>query len=156
MLPLIQREMTKRHWASDQEIVDYYAIGQMTPGIIAVNVSTFIGYKIKGLPGALCTLVGIILPSLIIISAIAFGLSSLWQHPIVKHAFNGIRLMVPALIIPIVFQMIKKSTVDKFCWGIVALAATLCFIIPAYPIVILTSCGLVGMLWFIRKHHAAH
>lgn len=154
MLPLIQREMTKHHWATEQEVVDYYAIGQMTPGIIAVNVSTFIGYKIKGLLGALCTLTGIILPSLIIISAIAFGLSSVWQHSIVKHAFNGIRLMVPALIIPIVFQMIKKSTVDKFCWSIIVSAAILCFAIPTYPIIILSCCGLLGMLWFIRKHHA--
>ena len=75
MLPLLQKEIVTKGWASDDELLDYYAIGQVTPGIIAINVSTFVGYKIRGLLGAVATMIGMITPSIIIISTIASWLS---------------------------------------------------------------------------------
>ena len=72
MLPFLQKEIVEKGWISEEELLDYYAIGQVTPGIIAVNISTFVGYKLKGLKGAICTLLGILLPSVIVISIICF------------------------------------------------------------------------------------
>ena len=114
ILTLLQKEVVERGWGTEDEILDYYAIGQVTPGIIAVNVSTFIGYKIKGWLGAICTILGMVTPSVIIITLLANGLAYLWDYEVVRHAFAGIRLVIPALIIPVLIKMLKKSIVDKF------------------------------------------
>ena len=147
MLPLLQREIVKRKWATIDEIYDYYAIGQVTPGIIAVNVSTFIGYKTKGIGGAVVSMIGIVLPSFLIICSIATGLSFFWKNHWVQSAFNGIRLIVPALIIPICFKMIKKSLVDKMTFLILG-AALLLFISKLFsPAIIALLFGCFGMLY---------
>ena len=151
MLPLIQKEVVKRSWANEDEILDYYAIGQVTPGIIAVNVSTFIGYKIKGLTGAICTMIGMIMPSICIITALALGLSYVWDSPIIKHAFAGIRLVIPALIVPILLQMIKKSVKNWFSLLIVVFAFILSFFNILAPIYITLLSGLLGLFYQMVK-----
>lgn len=151
MLPLIQKEVVKRGWADDEEILDYYAIGQVTPGIIAVNVSTFIGYKIRGVSGAIASMFGMVLPSLIIITSIALGLSYFWEHSIVVHAFAGIRLVIPALIVPILIKMIKKSVIDWFTGLILLNAFLLCFFDVLPPIYIVISSALLGLLYKVVK-----
>ena len=151
MLPLIQKEVVKKTWVTEEEVLDYYAIGQVTPGIIAVNVSTFIGYKIKGWSGAICTMIGMTFPSLCIITALAMGLSYFWDSPIVSHAFAGIRLVIPALIVPILIQMLKKSLVNKFSFLIVIFAFSLSFFNILAPIYITFLSGLLGLFYQIAK-----
>ena len=100
MLPILQREVVEnKGWATDEELTDYFAIGQCTPGIIAVNTATFIGYKQRGVLGGIVATLGVILPSLVIIMVIASVLENFAQIPIVQHAFAGINVAVAALIV---------------------------------------------------------
>lgn len=92
MLPMLQKEVVNgRHWATDEELMDYYAIGQCTPGIIAVNTATFVGYKNRGIPGAIAATLGVIAPSLVIIMIIAAFISNFIELSFVSSAFAGIR-----------------------------------------------------------------
>lgn len=114
MLPILQREIVEtRHLATEEELADYFAIGQCTPGVIAVNTATFIGYKRKGVLGAVFATVGVVLPSLLIITLLA-GLIAKFSHlPVVIHAFNGIRVAVTVLIFNSVIKLFKKAVIDK-------------------------------------------
>ena len=95
MLPMLQKEVVNgRHWATDEELMDYYAIGQCTPGIIAVNTATFVGYKNRGIPGAIAATLGVIAPSLVIIMIIAAFISNFIELSFVSSAFAGIRACV--------------------------------------------------------------
>ena len=112
MLPMLQREVVdKRSWATEDELADYYAIGQSTPGIIALNVATFIGYKRKGLPGAIFASLGIVFPSLVIIMLIAALISNFLDLQWVQHAFNAVRVCVTVLILNTVIRMFKSGSV---------------------------------------------
>lgn len=147
MLPIIQREIVeKRNWATEEEIMDYYAIGQCTPGIIAVNTSTFIGYKRKGVAGGFAATFGFVFPSLIIIMIIAAFLQNFAHIPWVMHAFNGIRACVCALILDAVIKLGKKSIVDKWCLGICALVLIISLFTPASPAIIVVGAGIFGCL----------
>lgn len=95
MLSILQREVVeKRHWATEEELMDDYAIGQCTPGVIAINTATFIGYKLYGITGGIIATLGVIFPSLLIITSIAAFLLNFADLAIVKHAFDGIRACV--------------------------------------------------------------
>ena len=150
MLPLIQKEMISHKWATEKEILNYYALSQVTPGIIAVNVSTFIGYKIRGFLGALCTLLGVISPSLLIISILALSLSEIWHMQWIKNAFWGIQLMIPALIIPIVVRMIKNGSKTALGIFVMIFAFTLRFL-GCSPILILLLSAFISYLYFEVK-----
>lgn len=114
MLPMLQREVVQsRKWATEDEVLDYFAIGQCTPGVIFVNTATFIGYKRKGIPGAIFATAGSVFPSLCIIMVIAAVLTNFAHLPVVQNAFGGIRVVVGVLIINAVSGMWKKSVVDK-------------------------------------------
>lgn len=116
MLPLLKAEVVdKRQWVSEDELLDYFSIGQCTPGIIAVNVSTFCGYKMKGVIGAVVATSAMILPSLIIITLVASVLGHYIHHPLVAHAFAGIRLGVMALLIKITIDLGKKIWKESSC-----------------------------------------
>ena len=100
MLPILQREVVeKRGWATEDELMDYYAIGQCTPGVIAVNTSTFIGYRLRGVPGAITATAGMVFPSLVIITIIAAFIQQFAHLAVVQHAFAGIRIAVCALVL---------------------------------------------------------
>ncbi|MBQ3696173.1 MAG: chromate transporter [Alphaproteobacteria bacterium] len=150
MLPLIQKIMKQRGWATEKEILNYYALSQMTPGIIAVNISTFVGYKLKGWSGAICTMIGIIAPSLIVITLLALGLSKIWTDPIVQNAFASVQLMVPALILPIIVKMVKDRATDRFCLVLMGLALFLA-LLNCSPVEILLLCGFVSFLRFYMR-----
>ena len=114
MLPMLQREVVQsRKWATEDEVLDYFAIGQCTPGVIFVNTATFIGYIRKGIPGAIFATAGGVFPSLVIIMVIAAVLTNFAHLPVVQNAFGGIRVVVGVLIINAVSGMWKKSVVDK-------------------------------------------
>jgi len=155
MLPIIQREIVeKRNWATDQEILDYYAIGQSTPGIIAVNTATFIGYKRKGIIGAIVATAGMVFPSLVIITLIAAYFTQFQDYQIVKHAFAGIRVAVVVLILNAVIKMWKSSVIDWI--GIVIFCAA--FIIATFtnisPIIAIIISAVAGIFINIRKVEA--
>ena len=119
LLPLLQKELVeKRGWATNEEITDYYAIGQCTPGAIAVNVSTFIGYKIKGVLGGIVATLGFISPAFIIIFVIATVLNQFADLWYVKSAFKAIRATVFVLVLSAVVKLSKKSVVDWITLGI--------------------------------------
>ncbi len=110
MLPLLKAELVnKRRFVSEQELLDLYSIGQCTPGIIAINVATFIGYQQKGVCGAVMTTLGMVLPSLIIIVLIASVLQNFADNRYVAYAFAGIRICVAALIADVIFDLARKN-----------------------------------------------
>ena len=114
MLPILQREIVeKRNWATEDELMDYYAIGQCTPGVIAVNTATFIGNKRKGVFGGIFATFGVVFPSLVIITAIAAFLRNFANLEVVQNAFAGIRACVRVLVLNAVIKLWKESVVDK-------------------------------------------
>lgn len=147
MLPIIQRELVEgRKWLTDEEVTDYYAIGQMTPGVIAVNVSTFVGMKRKGIIGAVFSTLGMITPSLIIITIIAAVLTNFASYPAVIHAFSGIRVAVLAMMTKTIITLIKKGVKDVLTLVIfVAVALTVFF--PVSPVIIVFVAALCGIFY---------
>ena len=114
MLPILQREVVdSKGWATEEELTDYYAIGQCTPGIIAVNTATFIGQKCGGVAGGIVATLGLIFPSLVIISFLAALISNFAELAWVRNAFAGIQVCVCILIFNAVMKLLKKSVVDK-------------------------------------------
>ena len=113
MLPILEEELAnKRNWTNLDELRDYFSIGQCTPGIIALNVSTFIGEKKKGVPGAILASVGFLTGPIVIILVIAAFLKNFADYPVVQHAFAGIRVCVCVLILQAILRLWKKSVVD--------------------------------------------
>ncbi len=129
MLPMLEREIiNKQKWVDKDTLLDYYAMGQCTPGIIAVNVATFIGYKQKGTLGAIVATMGMVTPSLFIILTIAILLEPYMYLAIVQSAFAGIRVGVCALLVQSVIRLGKQGIQDQK--GLVA--ATICFILVSF------------------------
>ena len=119
MLPVLQREVVeKKQWATQEEILDYYAVGQCTPGIIAVNTATFVGYKYAGILGGILCSLGFVLPSLLIILSIAAVLQNFASLEVVKNAFAGIRVCVCVLILNSVVKLWKSAVVDRLTLGV--------------------------------------
>lgn len=110
MLPILERELAqKRGWTTFEDLMDYYAIAQITPGIIAVNVATFLGYKRLGVFGGIITTLGVVFPSLIVISIVAAFLSSIEHIPEVQHALIGMNVAVAAMLTKILWTFIKTT-----------------------------------------------
>jgi len=147
MLPIIQREVVeKRNWATDDEVLDYYAIGQCTPGIIAVNTATFIGYKRKGIIGAIVSTIGMAFPSLIIITIISMFFKHFQDYKVVQNAFGGIRVVVVALITNTVIKMFKQSVKDWVGIVIFLTAFLIIAFIEISPIIVIVTSALIGIL----------
>lgn len=147
MLPILQREVCdKRGWATEEELMDYYAIGQCTPGVIAVNTATFVGYKVAGVLGGIFATLGVIFPSIVIISIISAFLKSFAHSAWAVHAFNGIRAAVCVLILDAVIRMGKKSLVDKFCVAMFLLILAGSLFLHLSPILYVLLSGLLGVL----------
>lgn len=159
MLPLLKAETVgKRKWLTEDELLDYFSIGQCTPGIIAINVSTFCGYKVRGITGAVVATSGMILPSLIIITLIASVLNHFMDVPAVASAFAGIRLGVIALLANLIFDMGKKFYHDskaKILHALVFILALGLLIfggVSAVVIVIIAAAfGFIPNLWKRNK-----
>ena len=150
MLPILQREVVeKRHWATEEELMDYYAIGQCTPGIIAVNTATFVGQGLAGSIGGIVATLGVVFPSLIIITVIAaFYLVNDGEADlaIVQNAFAGIRVCVCVLIFNAVVKLWKKAVVDKptlvICL-LVILGSTLTEFSPIVFVILAAAAGII-------------
>ena len=155
MLPLLEREVVdKKGWASHEEILDYYAIGQSTPGIIAINTSTFCGYKVCGNIGGIVANLGFISPSIIIISIIAKFLQSFSHLAIIQHAFAGIRVAVCALVFYSVINMIRKDANTGLKFMVFILTFIAIGFLSVSPIVVVITVGVFGILLGRRKINA--
>ena len=123
MLPMLQKEVVEeKKWATEEELLDYYAVGQATPGIIAVNTATFVGYKEKGVLGAAFATFGVVFPSLVIIMAIAGFIDNFSDLEVVQYAFSGIRIAVGVLILNALIKLMKGSV--KNILGVILFVAT--------------------------------
>jgi len=147
MLPMLRREMVeKRGWLTDDELIDYYAIAQATPGIIAINTATFVGYKRRGIPGALASTAGMVSPSLIIISLIALFFSRFQENPLVQRAFRGIRVAVAVLLSFTVASLFKKTVRGVLAAGISIVAFLGVSVAGSSPVPILAAAAVIGLL----------
>jgi chromate transporter len=147
MLPILQREVVEhKHWATEEELTDYYAIGQCTPGIIAVNTATFIGQKYGGVAGGIVATLGVVFPSLVIISILA-GLITNFSHLLwVKNAFAGIQVCVCVLIFNAVVKLLKKSVVDRKTAVIFVLVLAGGVLLDISPVWFVIAAALAGIV----------
>lgn len=148
MLPLLQREIVeKKHWATEEELLDYFAVGQCTPGIIAVNTATFVGFKEKKLSGAIFATLGVVSPSLVIITVIAALLSNFAHIAAVQNAFAGIRVAVCVLILNSIVKLWKKSVVDKLTLGVfIAVFIGSVLLSHVSPVVFIVAAAVLGIV----------
>ena len=147
MLPILQREIVEnKKWSNEEELADYYAIGQCTPGVIAVNVGTFIGRKVAGNIGGIVATLGVVFPSVVIISLLAGVIEYYSSLEWVKHAFAGIRVCVCVLIFNAVIKLFVKSIIDKKTLAIylIILACSIFFNIS--PVIFVISAGIAGII----------
>lgn len=146
MLPMLEREVVKKHgWASHDELMDYYAIGQVTPGVIAVNTATFVGFHQAGIPGGIMATLGVITPSVAIILAIAALLGQVQDIAWVQHAFAGIRPVVGALIAGSVLKLFRSNVKNPL--QIALCVAAFCFIalLGQSPVWVVIASALLGI-----------
>ncbi len=153
MLPILQKEVVeKRGWATEEELMDYYAIGQCTPGIIAVNTATFVGQRTGGVIGGIVATLGVVFPSLIIISVIAAFIQNFADLAIVQNAFAGIRVCVCVLIFNAVLKLWKNSVVDKITLVIFLAVMLGSILTDLSPILFVLMAGVAGI--FLSKKEA--
>jgi chromate transporter len=147
MIPILEREIVDRQgWASSEELMDYYAVGQCTPGVIAVNTATFIGYKIAGPLGGIVATLGVVFPSVVIICIIAGVLTNFADIPAVKSAFTAIRVCVCVLIFNAVLKLWKGAVKDKAGLVLFLIVFVLSLFFDISPVVFVVMCALAGLL----------
>ena len=152
MLPILQREVVEKEgWATEEELTDYFAIGQCTPGIIAVNTATFIGQKLCGVAGGITATLGVVFPSLVIITAIAAALRGFAEYPAVRHAFAGVRVCVCVLVLNAVVKLWKKSVVDAPALGIFLAVLALALFTTLSPVPLVLAAAVAGLLLRYRR-----
>jgi chromate transporter len=146
MLPILQREIVdNKGWATEEELMDYFAIGQCTPGVIAVNTATFIGQKLTGLAGGITATLGVVFPSVVIISALAGVIEAFSHIQWVQNAFGGIRVCVCVLILNAVVKLFKKAVVDLPTLAIFLVVTLGSTLTPLSPVVFVLVAAAVGI-----------
>lgn len=151
MLPLIEKEVVEnQHWISDEEILDIVAISQSTPGPLAINAATFIGYRVAGAAGSVLATLGSVLPSLVIISIISYFFTQFRENMWVSYAFLGIRAGVVALMVNAMIKLSKGLKKDAFNISVVCVAAVLVGVLELNAIYVLIAAAAVGLLWSFR------
>lgn len=146
MIPLIQREVVdKNHWLTDEDILDIIAIAESTPGPIAINSATFVGYKSAGFLGALLCTTGVVLPSFVVILVISFVLNQFQSLQIVQYAFNGIRAGVLALIVKALVNMYKKCPKGWVSYVVMAASFLVVVLTDVSVLYVIIGCALFGL-----------
>lgn len=146
MIPILEREIVdKKKWATGEELMDYYAVGQCTPGVIAVNTATFIGQKLYGVMGGIVATLGVVFPSLVIITVIAGVLTNFADIPAVKSAFAGIRVCVCVLIFNAVMKLWKKAVADKAALALFLIVFVMSVFLDLSPVVYVIFCAIAGI-----------
>lgn len=159
MLPILQRELIeKKSWLTEEELLDYYAIGQSTPGIIAVNVATFVGYKQAGMLGGIVATLGMVFPSIVIILLIAHFISAVNHFTIAQKALRGINVAVASLLTSVVFRFSKKTVISMFAFVVFALSFTLIFFfrIPSFFVILFAIALGIVLYFFQTKNRNGH
>lgn len=158
MLPILQREVVEnKGWATEEELTDYFAIGQCTPGIIAVNTATFIGSKCCGTLGGIVATLGVVFPSLIMITLLAGVISYYSDLAWVKNAFAGIRACVCVLIFNAVLKLGKKAIIDRFTaalYALILVGAIVTDLSPVAFVLIAALLGITGKVWLAKGGEA--
>ena len=156
MLPILQNEVVeKKKWISQEDLTDCYAIGQCTPGVIAVNTATFVGYRQKGVPGAVCATLGVVFPSLVIITIIAAFIRNFADLPVVKNAFAGVRICVCVLVLNTVIKLWKTTIISKASLIIFIAVLLLAALTGISKVILVVASGVTGLaIHLIRKRRA--
>lgn len=148
MIPLIQSEIAERkRWISEEDILDIVAIAESTPGPIAINMATFVGFKVCGFWGAFCSTLGVVLPSFLIIFGISFVLRQFESLTVVKYAFNGIRAGVLALVFKALINMYKKCPKSLFSYILMAAAFFVSALFDINVLFIIVGCAVAGLCY---------
>ena len=148
MLPMLEREIvTKRSWATNEELLNYFAIGQCTPGIIAVNTATFVGYKVKGIIGGIVATLGVVAPSMVIITIIAMVLENFMDIVWVQNAFAGIRVAVCALITVSVVKLFKSNVRQHWHIALAMIAFVVVALLKLSPVYVVVACAVLSFIF---------
>lgn len=154
MIPLIQKEAgEKRNWITNEDLLEIIAIAESTPGPIAINAATFVGYRVCGFWGATCATLGVVLPSFLIILAISFVLREFRENQAVQYAFNGIRAGVLALILKALWSMYKQCKKNAVSYIVATAAFVLVALFKIEVLPVLIGCAVFGLLtsWWASK-----
>ena len=152
-VPLIEEEIVnKKQWIAKEDFIDLLAIAQSVPGVFAVNLSIFIGYKLRKFPGALAMALGTILPSFLIILGIALFFQRFKEYEAVENIFKGIRPAVVALIAAPTFNMAKSAKINKYNVWIPIVSALLIWLLGVSPVYIIALAGVGGFIFGKLKH----
>lgn len=155
ILPLLQSELVdKKHWVNDDELCEYYALGQSVPGIIAANMSIFVGYKLLGQKGAFAAATGIVTPAFLAIVLIAKILEELIKLDFIQSIFWGVGIGVVILVLLAVKEMWNKSIVDKFSFAIFLSAFILSGILKVSPALIIIASAVAGIIYKMKSDKA--
>ena len=155
MLPMLTKEIVEKHkWATEEELLDYFAIGQCTPGVIAVNTATIVGYRRKGVLGSAVATLGVVLPSLLIITLIAAFLQGFMHIGWIAHAFAGIRIAVCALIAATVWKLMKTNLTSPLKIAIAATSFVTVALLQLSPLYVTVAFAVLGALYYGRKEKA--
>lgn len=147
MLPLMRRDMVeKRGWVTDEELLNYYAIGQAVPGIIAINTATFVGYRRAGVAGAIAATCGMVTPSLIIILFIAMSFAALHESAVMQRAFRGIRVAVAVVLGFTLVDLARKSVRDGLSLALAGGALAAVVLAGLSPVPVILAAVLIGLL----------
>ena len=145
MLPLIQTDVQAHGWMTAEELVNFIAVSESTPGPFAVNVSTYVGAELAGLPGALCATLGVVLPSFLVIYVISFVLRQFSQLLVVQYAFNGIRAGVLALLLKALLSMYRQSPKGAVAYAIMAGAFVLTAFCGVDAVLVILASAAIGL-----------
>ena len=148
MIPLIEAEVQEKHnWITKDDVLEIFAIAESTPGPIAINSATFIGYKVCGVAGSVFATLGVVLPSFIIITIIAFVLQEFQSLKVVQYAFFGIRAGVLALIVKAFISMYKKVKKSAFAYFIAAASFLIAVFVDINLIYVIIGCAISGLIY---------
>ena len=149
LLPVLERELIKkRGWITMSELMDYFSIAQITPGLIAINVSTFAGYKRKGLTGGIIATIGFILPGTILMILASLFINRFAEYSVIRHAFAGIRIAVGALLLSVIIKLAKELIKNIRTILIFIAAFVLSAVLNISPVFIVLGAGMAGFFLF--------
>ena len=148
MLPMLEREIVNKHkWATQEELLNYFAIGQCTPGVIAVNTATFVGSKVKGVIGGVVATLGVVAPSILIITVIAMVLQNFMDILWVQNAFAGIRVAVVALITASVVKLFKSNVKTHWHIALAVIAFIVVALLKLSPVYVVVGCAVLSFIF---------
>jgi chromate transporter len=152
IVPVLKRELVDdRGWLKMEDIADYYTFAQVTPGIIAVNVSTFVGYRRKGCLGGILATLAFVIPGITFVTIISLFISGFAEYPAVRHAFAGIRIAVGALVLNTVLSLVKGFYKDAKGLAVFAIIFALSVALAASPVYLVAGAGFLGYLLYWRR-----